>query len=263
MKETRGASIPVQSIQDSMFVNKQMMQVRVNNELSISKMNSFSCLSGNQKGVLKKECSRKLKSMTVRPSILDFLCLSHESKTTPHAGLFDLLKAIKDRCLEQPAVFRKEGIKNESKEILNSIIQNKPLELHKFSILTLASASKTYIRDYLDGIFDSKFLELALKYVNQARYKDLHLICKLFIFSLPAETKAVFEMLQEIIFKISSNSQFTRMTTESLTNILCLTLSPQSLFTNIEIVDGLRIFLYIFIHIDMNNVEGVYELIQN
>lgn len=262
MKNTQGTTIPVRPIDESVRLNKQLLQNKINNEISSSKSTLFTNLTEKQKSILKSECQEKLKKLMNKPSLFSFFCFSKESKKIVNKGILDLLTVIKNRCLEEPAVFRKEGSKDEAKEIIDLLIRNKKINFSKYSVLTLATTFKTYVRDHLDGLFNPRFVELALKYLKQYKYKELRQISDLYIFSLFNETRTVFIELQEIIKKISKESTKTRMTEESLTNILCLTLTPQSLFTNIEVVDYLRIFLNFFINIDMNDIETVAEYLK-
>lgn len=169
-------------------------------------------------------------------------------------NLIKLAQEIRARCLEEPGMFRREGSKARSTEIYNKLVENQFIDFKDWTILELGSGFKKYIRDYLDGLFTDLFIDIALKYLKEHKREDLHRVSKCFLFSLSCEMRDLFMEIQGISKKLTENVKESRMTLESIANILCLTLTPQGVFKSIEIIEDLKEIVKQFLVIDFKTI---------
>lgn len=236
------------------------------------KTDTFSSLESYQKGILRKRCIEKLgglkskKTSWIRffskttQSAYKMLCLSKDAESaskTIHPAFFDLINEVKKRCLEDAGIFRREGNREAYKEIVHSIVDGKEIDFSKYEIHALGSALKSYIRDYHDGIFDEVLMKKVVNEIKRGNKCDMEHLCRYLVFAANPLHRRCLLAIQDLMVTISDNKEITKMNWESLSNILCLTVTPQNVFTSVDVIPILAQFFNMLMKIDMEDISDV------
>lgn len=216
----------------------------------------FSSLSVIEKGILRKKCIEYL-SRHKGGLFMQMLCVSKESgfQKRMHESLFELIAAVNDKCLDEPGVFRREGDNETYRSLVEKMINNEKIDFSTYSTLVLGSVLKSYIRDYLDGFFDPVHLETIVSKVVDHEDKDTLKLCKYLIFSLSSQRRRCLLALKDLFNRIEENKEATKMSYESLCNIFCLTMTPQSIFKSPGVVTVLAGLFKIIMKCDMEDIS--------
>lgn len=237
---------------------------------------TFSSLENYQKGILRKKCIEKLSGLQKKKTtwsgilhkatqgVYKMICLTGKLNTaskTIHPGFFDLINEVKKRCLEDAGVFRREGNREAYRGVVNSILNEEKIDFAKYEIHVLGSALKSYIRDYHDGIFDETLMNTVINEIKRGNKQGVEHIYKYMIFAAsPLQRRCLVE-IQDLMLTISKNKNITKMNWESLSNILCLTVTPQNVFTSVDVIPILAQFFNTLMKIDMEDISDVKYLL--
>lgn len=150
--------------------------------------------------------------------------------------ILKLMEVVLSRCIESENIFRREGNRKEAKDILYNTLENNNVNYGKYSIYTLGTALKNYLREDLDGLFNPVHVKIILNRLDQGKYEEAEELVKSMIFSLDELRMTVLVKLVAIIDKISANYESTQLDLDGLCNILGLTCTPFCLFNDLDMI---------------------------
>lgn len=234
----------------------EILSMNKNAPLKSQSEDKFSQLTEVEKGILRRRCYEKLWTGKKAGVLSAFYCARGEDlrRKSISPMLYELIQYLKTHGATQSGIFRREGSQAVYRQIVKKMVANEPLEYEGYGILELASALKSYIRDYLDGFFDPSLLGKIFKSIRQSDNVQSDLLCRYLIFSLrPVQRKCLLG-IQELLFAIDSNKSSSRMSLDSLCNIFCLTMTPQEMFKELGIIPDAVAFFKTLIIIDMEDV---------
>lgn len=169
-------------------------------------------------------------------TFMQLFCFSHKNKELKkiHKEFINIIKILKKRCTEEQGIFRKEGSHIKLKTLVGLIINNQPVDYNDYSIIDLGSVVKSYIRDYLNGLFEEENINIAIEKIRKK--ENIEVVVKELVETLNEERYECLEELKDLFKIVVENKRKTRVDYESICSIFCLTLTPQKVFKNIEIV---------------------------
>lgn len=222
----------------------------------------FSALNNYQRGLLRKRCIEMLEKPKETPFMAMFCtpAVTRKNKVI-HPSILDLIATVKMKCFDEPGIFRKEGDKVFYKSIVQDIVNESLVDFSKYNMLILGSVLKCYIRDYLNGFFEAILLEPVINEFKNGNEEAAERLCRYLIFSMNPMQRKCFAALQDLFHTICKNHHVTKITSESLCNILCLTMTPQELVKNVEILPLLPRFFNKLIGCDIENIHGFEYMI--
>ncbi|KAM0679859.1 GTPase activator [Glugoides intestinalis] len=228
----------------------------------IQPYHSFSALNSYQRGLLRKRCIEALEKPKEKPFMTIFCtpAVSRKSKVI-HTSILELISTVKAKCFDEPGIFRKEGDKLTYKKIVQDIINEKAVDFSNYTILILGSVLKCYIRDYLNGFFEAALLETIINELKNGNDETAQKLCRYLIFSMNPMQRKCFLALQDLFHTITNNHEVTKITSESLCNILCLTMTPKEVVKNVEILTLLPKLFNRLIWCDIENIHGLEYMI--
>lgn len=146
-----------------------------------------------------------------------------------------LIAYIHEHCTEAPLLFRCEGpSRTLYKQMAHLLAMNKLPALSIDSLPNLASALKTYIREYLDGLFDTSIIRGILITLRTGTPAEITRDFKRLFCSLSDTQRECLFALRRLFNKMDANQEASQMSRASLQNIFSLTLSPSGTFKTIE-----------------------------
>lgn len=221
--------------------------------------NGFSRLTDLEKGILRRKCYEKLLDRRRSGVFSAFYCGRDRDlcKKSITPVFFELIQHLKAHGASESGIFRREGSRAVYKQVVERLAANSPLDYGRYSILELASALKSYIRDYLDGFFDPKLLGKIFKSIGQSDSEQTDMLCRYLIFSLGPTQRKCLLGIQELLLAIDRNKSSSRMSLDSLCNIFCLTMTPQEMFKELRVIPDAVVFLKALMRIDMEDVSAV------
>lgn len=225
-------------------------------------MDLFTGLSAMDKGRLRKGCAKQL-TQSEKGHLMQVFCVprKHEEWKTIHESLFDLIATLRDKYLDEPSVFRKEGDKETYNKLVDKMINEKNIDFYGYNVLVLGSTLKSYIRDYLDGLFDASHLSTAVNRIRQNQMNETDKICRYLIFSLNPQKRRCLLALRDLFDLIVENKGTTRMDYDSLCNIFCLTMTPQCVFDTVDVIPSLVFIFKALLRLDMYDISDIKEII--
>lgn len=200
-----------------------------------------------------------------------------ERKISP--SIIKLIEYLKINGLSTEGIFRREGEKSTYKRIIYELLRydrlNKEeqfqgildsqilmeVDFRKFKILELASALKFYIREVINGLFDFKLIEKIMKFILKNDHENVALHCKYLIYSLTRDQRECLMMLKDLFIKIAANKDKNKISWDSISNILSLTLCPQEAFKELRFVPVVVILFKSIMGIGMDELDNYEELL--
>lgn len=223
----------------------------------------FGSLSIVEKGILRRRCVDYLNEQR-RSTLLETLCImpTHQLQRPLHNTVFELIGAIKSRCLDVPAIFRREGDRETYRGVVKRMTRGEVVDFGKYDVLVLGSALKSYIRDYLDGFFESDHFEVVARQFDKVGEKEKEGLCSCLVFSLSPDKYRCFQTLLEVFDRISTYKVVTKMSHESICNIFSLTMTPGSVFKSTSIVPTVVEMFKMLFRPEIEEISRLSELIK-
>lgn len=223
---------------------------------------TFSSLSTVQKGLLRKKCIQRLRKVE-RKSYWDVVTCSNSEivhrDPIESKAVLELIRELKRRCAEEPGLFRIEGDRRTYKKIVGMICKGDKIDYSKYTILVLGSALKSYIRDYMDGYFDEALLVKITEAFASSDLDTGNELCRCLLFSMDRSHRECFIELQELMKIISERKVKTRMSLESLCNILSLTMVPQKSVVDVESIPAIIMMFKALVQCDPEDISSLLE----
>lgn len=227
--------------------------------VGLQNRNRFSQLTDLEKGALRRVCHEQLCDDRKAGVFGALYCMKSEisCRKSMSPMLCELTQYLRIHGVSEPGIFRREGRRAVYKQIVDSLVANAPLNYEDYSILELASAMKSYIRDYLDGFFDPRVLGKIFKSITQSDSEETDMLCRYLIFSLGSVRRQCLIGIKELLTTIDTNRSSSKMPLDSLCNIFCLTMTPQEMFKKINVIPNAVVFFKTLMRIDMEDVSPV------
>lgn len=211
----------------------------------------FSNLSQEKQEEIRQYSINILKKRSFFTSL--FSCYkSNKKPILVHPRIFELIEHLNIHGLTTEGIFRREGNRKVYKDIVKNI---DTVDFSKHNILELGSAIKHYIRDIMNGIFNSEYLSKIFEAIKNDMNTDAEIYCKYLVYTLSFEQRRLFYALRDLLHNIASNSSVNKMTWESISNILSLSICPQEAFMNVQMIPVIIRMFGVLMQVDTEDLS--------
>lgn len=243
--------------------NKSVENLCVIDETQIGE--KYSDLREYQKSNLRRACKAKLIKEKENSYFKLFTCKNEKlnSNLELTSSFFKVLEYLYENGTKEQGIFRRDGNKAISEEISTKIFKNNEIKCDKYSILDLASGIKGYIREHLNGYFNSDLLQKIFESIYAKKPLKTEKLCKYLLFTLSSIKYCGLLQLKKLMILVSENKEHTQIPFKSIINIFSLTMTPKEMIETAENVKCAGVFFNTLINLDMNDLGDAIDLIKS